>query len=183
MADIGVSLVTAFDFVWERCTGRLAGLDDDEYFWEPVADCWNLRADEAGRWVLDGGGGGGPAPDPAPITTIAWRIGHVVGVALGGFTDRLFAEGTRSRDDIVFAGTAAAVPEFLDHHYQPWRDGMLTMTDDGWWAALGPTWGPFAEANATDVALHVFDELAHHTAEIALLRDLYAQRDALGSAK
>ena len=42
-------------------------------------------ASDDGRWRLDGGGGGGPAPDPVPVTTIAWRLGHLGGMALGGF--------------------------------------------------------------------------------------------------
>lgn len=37
------SLITAFDYVWARLTGRLIGLTDEEYFWEPVAGCWSLR--------------------------------------------------------------------------------------------------------------------------------------------
>ena len=68
------SLITAFDYVWDRLGGRLSGLTDEEYFWEPVAGCWSLRQNDQGRWLLDGGGGG-PAPDPAPLTTIAWRLG------------------------------------------------------------------------------------------------------------
>ena len=29
-------LITALDYVWARPTGRLTGLTDEEYFWEPV---------------------------------------------------------------------------------------------------------------------------------------------------
>ncbi len=90
MDAIAGSLITAFDYVWDRLTGRLAGLTDDEYFWEPVAGCWSLRQGSDGRWHLDGGGGGGPAPDPVPVTTIAWRIGHLGGIAVGGFANRRF---------------------------------------------------------------------------------------------
>jgi hypothetical protein len=75
VADVGSSLLTAFDYVWDRFTTRLAGLTDDEYFWEPVPGCWSLRRAADGRWRPDGGGGGGPAPDPAPVTTITWRSG------------------------------------------------------------------------------------------------------------
>lgn len=76
------SLITTLDYVWARLTGRLTGLTDQEYFWEPVAGCWSLRQDDEGRWQLDGGGGGGPAPDPVAVTTIAWRIGHMAGYEL-----------------------------------------------------------------------------------------------------
>ncbi len=43
MDEIAGSLITAFDYVWDRLTGRLSGLTDEEYFWEPVAGCWSLR--------------------------------------------------------------------------------------------------------------------------------------------
>ncbi len=39
--------------------------------------------------------------------------------------------------------------------------------------------GPYAQANTVDLALHVLDEVIHHGAEIALLRDLYSHRSSL----
>ncbi len=69
MADIGNSLTKAFDYVWVRFLGRLEGLGDAEYFWEPVPGCWSVRQGTGGRWAMDGG----TAPEPAPVTTIAYR--------------------------------------------------------------------------------------------------------------
>jgi hypothetical protein len=60
------SLITAFDYVWARLTGRLTGLTDEEYFWEPVAGSWSLRPGDDGRWHLDGGGGRRPSTRPDP---------------------------------------------------------------------------------------------------------------------
>jgi hypothetical protein len=104
------SLITAFDYVWDRLTGRLGGLADEEYLWEPVAGCWSLRHGGDGRWHLDGGGGGGPAPDPVPVTTIAWRVGHLGGVAVGGFASRRFGDGTLTTEQIDFPPDAAGGP-------------------------------------------------------------------------
>jgi hypothetical protein len=179
MDAIGGSLITAFDYVWARLTGRLAGLTDQEYFWEPVAGCWSLRQGDDGRWRLDGGGGGGPAPDPAPVTTIAWRLGHLGGMALGGFANRRFGDGTLTTEQIDFPPQTAAVPGFLDEHYQAWRTGIAALSPAEWAAPLGPSWGPYAQDNTVDLALHVLDEVIHHGAETALLRDLYAHRSSL----
>jgi hypothetical protein len=179
MDKIAGSLVTAFDYVWERLTGRLGGLTDEEYFWEPVAGCWSLRQSEQGRWRLDGGGGGGPAPDPAPVTTIAWRLGHLGGMAVGGFADRLFGEGKLTVEQLDFPPGAAGVPGFLAEHYQNWRAGMTGLSPQEWTAPLGLAWGPYAESSKTDLALHVLDEVIHHGAEVGLLRDLYANRSSL----
>lgn len=177
---VGRSLVAAFDFVWARFLDRLAGLGNDEYFWAPVPGCWSLRRGHDGRWILDGEGGGGPAPDPPPITTIAWRIGHVGGLALGGFAARRFGAGALGVGDIQFPGRAADAITFLEDNYARWRDGIAKMTDAEWWSTLGPAWGPYAEASSADLALHVLDEVVHHGAEIGLLRDLYLHRSALG---
>lgn len=174
--SVGGSLITAFDYVWGRLTGRLAGLTDDEYLWEPVPGCWSLRPDASGRWKLDGGGGGGPAPDPAPVTTIAWRLGHLGGLALGGFASQRFGDGTLTRDAIEYPSGAAGVPGFLEQNYRAWRDGMASLDDPAWDLPLGPAWGPYAESSTADLALHVLDEVVHHGAEVGVLRDLYSGR-------
>jgi hypothetical protein len=177
---VGRSIVTAFDVVWARLLARIDGLGNDEYFWAPVPGCWSLRRDHEGRWILDGEGGGRPAPDPSPITTIAWRIGHLGGLALGGFTARRFGAGTFTLDEMQFPGRAADAIAFLDANYRRWRDGMVELDDAQWWSTLGPGWGPYAESSTADLALHVLDEVVHHGAEIGLLRDLYLHRSALG---
>jgi hypothetical protein len=179
MDTVADSLITTFDYVWDRLAGRLSGLTDEEYFWEPVAGCWSLRQDDQGRWQLDGGGGGGPAPDPAPVTTIAWLLGHLGGMAVGGFADRLFGAGTLTVAQLDFPPGAAAVPGFLDEHYRNWRAGLAGLSPAEWASPLGPAWGPYAESNTVDLALHVLDEVTHHGAEVGLLRDLYAHRSSL----
>lgn len=181
MDAIAGSLLTAFDYVWARLTGRLAGLTDEEYFWEPVAGCWSLRRGDDGRWQLDGGGGGGPAPDPVPVTTIAWRLGHLSGLAVGGFATRRFGEGTLTTEQTGFPSDAAAASGFLDKQYRNWRSGLAGLSAGEWAAPLGPSWGPYAEANTVDLALHVLDEVVHHGAEVGLLRDLYSRRYELRS--
>jgi len=176
MADIGASLMTSFDYVWGRFTDRTSGLTDEEYFWEPVEGCWNLRLGDDGRWHLDGDGGGGPAPEPVPITTIAWRIGHVAGMAVGGFADRLFGDGTMTPSTIDYPPSAEDVPRFLAQHYQTWRAGLAGIDQHAYLHPVGPAWGRYAESSTLDVTLHVFDEVVHHAAEVALLRDLYLHR-------
>ena len=60
---------------WDYSAGvlldRLQGLTDDEYFWEPVPGCWTVTRDDEG-WAATND----PEADPAPFTTIAWRLWH-----------------------------------------------------------------------------------------------------------
>ncbi len=185
MTGIAESVAGAFDQVWGRFLNRLDGLSDEEYFWEPVTGCWTVRPAGDGRWRIDGAGGdasAGPPPDPAPVTTIAWRIGHI-GLTLIGFGDRLFADGNVTLGDVEFASSATAAHAFLTSTYHRyWRDKMPALGPERWWRPIGPAFGPYAHLATTDLALHVLDELTHHAAEVGLLRDLYRQKDSLGLA-
>jgi len=176
MERTGTSIAEAFDHVWGQFVHRLDGLTDDEYLWEPVEGCWSIHPDEHGVWRIDGASGNSPAPEPAPITTIAWRIGHIAGMLIGGFADRLFGDGTLTAQDLTFPGLAAEVPSYCEANYRPWREGIETIDEERWWSPIGPKWGPYATANTVDLALHVLHELSHHGAEVGLLRDLYARR-------
>src|SRR4051794_15991066 len=77
-------LLEQLDFHWQRLLRpRLEGLSDEEYFWEPVPS-WNVRPRGTGTAPVQAGSGdyvidfAFPEPQPAPFTTIAWRLGHVI---------------------------------------------------------------------------------------------------------
>jgi hypothetical protein len=179
MADVADSILKTFDFVWERLLARLAGLSNEEYLWEPVPGCWSVRPAPDGRWRLDGAGGGGAVPDPVPVTTIAWRLGHLGGLCLGGFADRRFGDGTLRPRTMGYPAHADAVESFLGQHFDSWRSGLAGLTPAEWEAPLGEGWGPYAPASTVDLALHVLDEVIHHAAEVGVLRDLYPYRATL----
>lgn len=167
------SIARTFDVAWDRMLARIAGLQGDEYFWEPVAGCWSLRQDDHGRWQLDGDGGGGPTPSPIPVTTIAWRLGHIAGT-VGGFARMRFGDGQPlTAAELEVPPDVRAVEPFLAAHYQSWMDGLLALTELEWLRPIGEAFGPFAASNTVDLALHVLDELVHHAAEVGVLRDLW----------
>jgi hypothetical protein len=83
--DWNSRLLEQLTFHWDAMLRpKLEGLTDDEYFWEPVAGCWSVRPrDRATAPVLGGSGAlvsefAFPEPDPAPVTTIAWRLVHLI---------------------------------------------------------------------------------------------------------
>ena len=165
-------LLRGWDDAWERLDARLAGLGDDEYRWEPVRDVWTVRAGPDG-WRVDRSDAD---PDPAPVTTIAWRLWHLAVDCLSDYLGRspagrpLAEEGARWHPDAASAlgdlRTAAAA----------FRAMVTGLGEDGLWEQLGPAWGPYAEGTWADLVVHAVDELAHHGAEVALLRDLYRWR-------
>jgi hypothetical protein len=88
--------------------------------------------------VIDGGPLGNlgkPPPDPARLTTIAWRVGHL-GFGMGGFASTRFGDGSVLTRSPEFPAHAAEIRSFLDGHYRPWRDGIASLDDEGWNAPL-----------------------------------------------
>ena len=173
MDRVTESVLGAFDFTFSRCLDRMQGMSDSEYVWEPAPGCWSIRESSIGFWTLDGAGG--PVQDPAPLTTIAWRTCHVGGQVLGGFANWLSNAGSPLDGDPEIPDTAVKALAYIDRNFQLWRDGMTSFAEDRLWTPIGAQFGEFAGANAVDLMLHVLDEFIHHAAEIALLRDLYAQ--------
>lgn len=165
---------------------RLAGLTDEEYLWEPAPGCWSLRrrgeatmamAHGAGEWLLDFAR---PEPEPAPVTTIAWRLGHLY----SGFTLRwewTFGGRQKLEDAVEFTPSAGeALDRFwllMDH----WRQSVSAMTDEQL-DMIG--FGQFPRG--LDLQLPFIAivwwtnrEFIHHMAEIGALRDLWSARVAV----
>jgi hypothetical protein len=67
-------IIELSDYVYQRTRNRLAGLTDDEYFWEPVPGCCTIRRANSGEYRADDAS----ESDPPPFTTIAWRLWHLI---------------------------------------------------------------------------------------------------------
>ncbi|MFG2287638.1 DinB family protein [Streptomyces sp. NPDC048595] len=221
-------LLDQFDCAREMARARLTGLGDEEFLWEPAADCWSIRRrDEAatprafgpGDWVLDQGapqipaseyaevarqaaGGmtgakiaedwgvsverveqvlghtGPPEPDRTPVTTIAWRLGHLHYCFAGEWE---WAFGERRQDPklmVDFTPSAALALERFWAVIDRWRDGLATVTDEQL-DTVGFSQYPYGSHPRdpfVDVLWGANLELIHHMAEIALLRDLWRTR-------
>jgi hypothetical protein len=167
------SAITVLRGLWSRSCDRLLqrldGLTDDEYRWEPVAGCWNVRpsAESACGWTVDYPD---VPPDPPPMTTIAWRMLHISdGNSI--YWEHAFGPGLRNFWDLVPHGDAAGAIEYLAESQAPIAT-TLSELDDAALDDIRPTqFG--VEWPARRVLTVLIDEQVHHGAEIALLRDLY----------
>ena len=115
-----------------------------------------------------------PEPVPPPVTTIAWRLSHILVGVLGNRNARHFSGPPAEYDSYDYPGTAAEALSRLDDSYARWITGVRGLDDDALGSPCGEP-GYEAEPMAT-LVLHINREMLHHFAEIALLRDLYQWR-------
>lgn len=180
--DLNDHLLEQLTWHWERALRpRLDGLSDAEYLWEPVPGSWNVRRRDPNRADQPGSGSSTidfvvPEPVPPPVTTIAWRLAHVIVGIFGARVHSHFGGPPASYDEFAYAGTAEEALAQLDDAYERWKAAVERLTWDDLATPVGPAEGPFAALPMIDLVLHIHREAIHHGAEIALLRDLYAHR-------
>lgn len=176
------TLASQLSWHWDaQLRPRLAGLSDEEYFWEPVPRCWSVRPRAQATTPMAAGGGefvmdfGYPEPEPPPMTTIAWRTAHLLVGVFGMRNARYF--GAPEVDFLTYDYPTTAVEALLrlDDVYATWLSGItaLDLKD-----LVANCREPGYEADSmAGLILHIHREVIHHGAEIALLRDLYAGRE------
>jgi hypothetical protein len=133
----------------QRLLNRMSGLTDDEWAWQPIA---------------------GDAK-----VTIRWRLDHIA-QALGEQRNWVWlgapAEAAPQFSSADSANAAVASVELMLERFS----ALVRRADAGLGSAIGTVAGPYGDASRQSLVLHVADELIHHSAEAALLRDLYAAR-------
>ncbi|WP_030975811.1 MULTISPECIES: DinB family protein [unclassified Streptomyces] len=197
-----IPLLQQFDFARGRLADRMTGpvmdsgngtdvevasMTDEEYLWEPVPDCWSVRRRAAGpgpgATVLVGAGDWGrdsaqpPHPTPPPFTTLAWRLSHLSEL-LALRADHTNGSHTLTRDDYVVAGDAAGAIAAFESAATAWREALLGA-DDAALDTVGHSTYPHGsdpEDPFIETVWWVNQELLHHGAEIALIRDLFRAR-------
>ena len=178
--DWNEELVSQLEWHWEhQLRPRLDGLTDAEYFWQRVTGGWTISRKGESTAPLSVGAGeftmdyAMPPNDPEPVTTIAWRLAHIVVGVFGMRNASHFGGPAASYDTWDYAGTAAGALRQLDEGYAAWLKGVRGLGAAGLAEPCGPAEGPFAEFSMAALVLHIHREVIHHGAEISLLRDLY----------
>jgi hypothetical protein len=150
---------------------RIDTLTDDKMLWQPVDGCMTVRdgvMDPLPRepHYYDGG-----AADP--VTTIAWRLGHIV-------HDGLLAERNPrwlGVDDVpppmAVARTAAEWRTNLAAAIDWWSSVVERLDDDHLSTVIGPVGGGYANVPRAGFVIHLKNEAVHHGGEVGVLRDLW----------
>jgi hypothetical protein len=183
MDDVKQELLGLSDYVFQRLTSRVEDLGEEEYWWEPSPDPWSLRQGRDGHLHMQFGLIFDEEP---PVTTIAWRLTHIIDllseercatwIGLEPEPENLFADGAPA--------TAAKARDLLAAAGERWRRYVTATDSNALMEKVGPIGRQFADSSRMAFILHIIDELIHHAAEVAVLRDLYraAQPDRRDSA-
>jgi uncharacterized damage-inducible protein DinB len=168
-------LLTEMGDAYTRLRRRLDGLTDEEYFWEPVDDCWTIHRDQSGAWIADYAE---PDPEPAPFTTVGWRLVHIADCKLI-YHEWAFGERRLTFPDLMPPGTAAGAVERLEQGQQLLRVALESLTeaslDEPHWTNWGEQWP------AWRILWTMIEHDVHHGAELGCLRDLYRATSHSGS--
>ncbi len=197
-----VPLLEQFDWACLRLLNRMTGpacdsgtgtpipvtpMTDEEYLWEPVPGCWSVRrrADGPGpgATILRGAGEWGrdsaepEHPYPPPFTTIAWRLSHISEM-LTIRADYTVGGHDMTSDSYRNSGDAMGAIKAFSGAVEGWRAALASSDDDAL-DTVGYSAYPYgsdSEEAFIDIVWWVNQEILHHGAEIALLRDLHRAR-------
>ena len=112
-------------------------------------------------------------PEPAPFTTIAWRLAHVIVGVFAMRNHSHFGGPPADYESWHYATDAKTAVAQLDDAYKNWIVGIHGLDDRDLARPIGPKEGPWAEHSMAELILHINREAIHHGAEIACIRDLY----------
>ena len=167
LADV----IETLDQTWEQLDRRLDGITPAEYLWEPAPGCWSVHASGDGETAV--ADWREPEPDPAPPTTIAWRMWHIAVDCLDSYSRRRFDTSGTGLEGTQWVLDVGAARALLTQAWHGFRDPIAHGSPHQLMEPLGSAWGSYEHHSTLALALHAQREVTHHGAEIGLLRDLY----------
>ena len=131
---------------WDYLDRLLSGISDQEFFWEPVSNCWRIYQAEDGRWSYDYQI---PHPEPSPLTTIGWRLVHI-GSCKIIYYEYAFGPAKQTFPELVIPHTAAEAVQWLEQGHSLLKAELTQCSDTTLeqealtnWGEWLPTWRIF----------------------------------------
>lgn len=140
-----------------------------------IADDWSVSVERVEQVLAHTGE---PEPDDTPVTTIAWRLGHLHSCFAGQWE---WTFGERRREPRLLVDFTPSADLALERFWQlidRWRGSVAAVTEEQL-DTVGFSQYPYG-SDPDDPFITVVAganlEFIHHMAEIALLRDLWRAR-------
>lgn len=162
-------LLRHMDDAWRQVQGNIKGLTEAEFKWQPVENVWHLE-ERDGRWTIPYSW---VAPDPAPFTTIAWRVAHLA-TSKTLAVEHAFGERKKKLADLDLPADAAGMADYLAESHSAFVKAVAVLTEADLAQLRYTSWG---EQRSTawiigEIILHDVE----HGGQIAALRELYRHR-------
>ena len=162
---------------------RIDGIDTAEMTWEPWPDMWSIRPRRSattpdaygpGAYVLDADHRLDPFA-PGPLSTIAWRVGHLVSTYAGRW-EWTFGRRARPPADLVDFTPDPSLLDRLWAEVDRWAGAVDALPDEQLDQIGFGQYPDGLDPHLPFIAIvrWMNRETIHHLAEIALLRDLAA---------
>ncbi|MET7438705.1 DinB family protein [Streptomyces sp. NPDC004082] len=140
-----------------------------------IAEDWSVSVERVEQILAHTGE---PEPDETPITTIAWRLGHLHFHFAGGWEWTFGERRQEPKLGVDFSPSAAVALDRFWTVIDRWRESVGSVTEEQL-DTVGFSQYPYG-SDPDDPYISVLSganlEFIHHMAEIALLRDLYRSR-------
>lgn len=171
------------DEAWSVIEPNLAGLSDEEYFWEPSDGCLGVRDRGttnpasvwgSGDWVVEHSLPNGAEPQGS---TIGWKLLHAYDCFVD-YVSKAFGRGPVDWNSHVIPHTAAEAVQTMTTAVDELRTLLETSTDEVL-LARGEDLAPDSDLTGGDprppwVLLNkALLEWIHHSAEVGVLRQSY----------
>lgn len=164
------ALLGQFELAWALAQYHLGTLTTAECLWRPAQAGLHVHARD-GAWEADWPEHEGYDLGPASIAWLTWHMLFWWSSAL----EHNFAQGSLTRQDVLWPGSAEAARERIGELAAEWRERITQLTDADLRDVERTRW-PFAEKPFSDVLGWLNVELAKNAAELGYVRFLYAVR-------
>lgn len=162
-------LIRQFETAWQLTGYHLNGLTTDECLWRPSVKGLHVHQSPDGKWRADWPDHEGYDLGPSSIAWTTWHMGFWWSMVL----NYSFGDGTLSREDVLWPGSAEEVREWLFRLKGDWLEALDKATDNDLSSAAQTKW-PFQDRPFGDVVAWANIELTKNAAEIGYIRFLYA---------